>query len=362
MPSSENHWISRAKIPSPHSSKFAVAFDNTTNELYVIRQNIEDDGLFKYLFANDEWIKYTIEPPLNLKRHHSYRDCTAPTAAIITQKNLIYLHDDTFNAKIKLFHNKNHGKLEGIKCPWMGSAPNMTVINNECHIIGDNTHFKYNEHTNRFIFLGPICDSDSDNDIEIEWVENPGFANVKDRKILMFGGQNNDNEFEFNYTDSIYECDLTNNEYQWTKLDVKLPDSGYMGFGCTAILDGKYVLVMGGQGVEDGGGWATREIHIYSVPDQTFRKSKIICPEAGQFKAITVSDKKKDEIITFGYIRSVWKECDINDQLFPPQYLVRIISKYYFDEFVHLFSSSFDYNPGVHWKISVFDIIDQCSL
>eukprot|EP01084_Bolivina_argentea_P214746 364551_1 len=368
--SSESQWTSRANIPFIQDrSKFVIAFDDTSNELYAIRQNIENDGLLKYSFTNDEWIKYTIEPPLNLKRYNDYRDCSAPTTAIDSQRKIIYLYDHPFAAKIKLFDTNNNCKLECIDTGGMfiGCAPNGTIINNEFHVIGCNNHYKFDEQSNQFEFLQNLSDMNADNESETEseteWVENPGFVKVNDNKMLIFGGQNVDKHYEwyFNYTDSIYECNVMNNEYKWTKLDIKIPGGKYEGFGCTTILNGKYVLVMGGESVYDGGGSSSDDIYIYNVGNRTFNKSRIKCPQGGQYKAITVSDKEKDEMISFGYVRSLWKEFDINDQIFPPQYLVRIINNYYFDEFVHLFFSSLDGyrdGPGAHYKISVFDIID----
>ena len=89
--------------------------------------------------------------------------------------------------------------------------------------------------------------------------------------------------------------------------------------------------------------------------DQKFKLSKIKCPEKSTYRyAFTINDRKRDEIITFGYIRYEWRECDINNHLFPPRYLIQQMLKYYLNEFVHLFDCIYE---GNHWKIDVFDII-----
>eukprot|EP01084_Bolivina_argentea_P295497 508754_1 len=353
MSSSQSTFVSLSNIPNlKHRSKFVVVFNEKTKELYSIQQG--NDGLMQYSFTTDSWIKHTIDPPLNLERYNDYRDPNAPTAAINSDKKLIYLFDTYFMAKIQLFNDKNF-KLERITAPdYIGSAPKGVIINNEFHLIGHNNHYKYDEELNEFLFQHEL----ESNREEIEWIENHGLAKVND-KVLIFGGRSDPEhptfEFDFGYTDTIRSYDIINDK--WTKLNVKTHEA-FQGFGCTSILNGKYILVIGGEQVEDGSGWPSDEIHIYSVNDETFKKSKIKCPEGlcGQYQAITVSDAKKDELISFGYMRSEWNKCGVNSQLFPPEYLIRIINRYYFDEFVHLFHSDLNGN-GAHHKISVFDII-----
>ena len=70
----------------------------------------------------------------------------------------------------------------------------------------------------------------------------------------------------------------------------------------------------------------------------TFKLSPIKCPEKGRYQPITINDKHKDQFSRFGYIRRNWSECGIDDHLFSPEYLIRIISGYYLNERVHIFS------------------------
>lgn len=62
-------------------------------------------------------------------------------------------------------------------------------------------------------------------------------------------------------------------------------------------------------------------IFIYSVRDKAFTKSKMQCPMTGHIQSFAINDRMKDEIITLGYLRSRWKQCGMNNHLFPPQYL-----------------------------------------
>ena len=95
---------------------------------------------------------------------------------------------------------------------------------------------------------------------------------------------------------------------------------------------------------------------FYSICNQTFKELHIKLPSNRKFsiiKIITIGDRNKDQMATFGYVRSKWRECGINNHLFPPEYLIRIMYKYYLNEFVHFF----DLHKGNHWRIDTLDIV-----
>ena len=122
-------------------------------------------------------------------------------------------------------------------------------------------------------------------------------------------------------------------------------------FGCVSILNRKFVVLLGG---DTNASLDGDQIFVYYVQDQIFKKSKLKCPMVGEYEAISVNDREKDETVTFGFIRSRWKECGICDHLFPPQYLLKIICKYYWNEWIHLFGKS----KGEHYKIDVLKLFD----
>ena len=53
-------------------------------------------------------------------------------------------------------------------------------------------------------------------------------------------------------------------------------------------------------------------------------------------------------------MRNKWKKSDMNNHLFPPQYLIKIICGYYWNEFIHLFRD----HTGHHHKIDVFKLFN----
>ena len=122
-------------------------------------------------------------------------------------------------------------------------------------------------------------------------------------------------------------------------------------FGCVTVLNDRYVLLFGGTDEFK----LSDDIWIYCVQDQSFRKSLTKCPKEGTYDAESICDRNKDKCVTFGFVRDCWSKCKMNDSLFPPEYLIRIMFKYYWVEYIHLF----DLKRAGHWKIDVFDIIDQ---
>ena len=70
--------------------------------------------------------------------------------------------------------------------------------------------------------------------------------------------------------------------------------------------------------------------------------------------AVAICDRKGDKCITFGFVRDCWSRCGINNHLFPPEYLIRIMLKYYWNEYVHLIDLK---RRRGHWRMNVFDII-----
>ena len=85
-----------------------------------------------------------------------------------------------------------------------------------------------------------------------------------------------------------------------------------------------------------------------------FKTVELKCPQSQTYQAFAITERKKDHLITFGYIRSKWRKCRMQNHLFPPEYLIRIICGYYWNEWVHLFGR----DDGAHYEIEVFELLD----
>ena len=83
------------------------------------------------------------------------------------------------------------------------------------------------------------------------------------------------------------------------------------------------------------------------------------CPSKfGTWEAITVNDKTRDELVVFGFVREGWKLSEIADHLYPPRYLIKMMNRYFLNEYVHLISIGNHSSYGEHWRMGVFDIIN----
>ena len=194
-------------------------------------------------------------------------------------------------------------------------------------------HFVYDDLTHTFDHLH--CNVDALD------LCTPGIIKVGN-EVLMFG-EIHAGECK----NKVHQYDIIDNK--WTEKKIAMPITLVL-FGCTIVLNEQYALLFGGYGgesqeLQDG-------IWIYSVQNKEFRKSRIICPQKGPCDVFTARDKVKDTLAMFGFVRDVWTKEGINEQLFPPQYLIRNMNRYYTNEWIHCF------RQRKHWKINVIDIIE----
>ena len=74
----------------------------------------------------------------------------------------------------------------------------------------------------------------------------------------------------------------------------------------------------------------SNSILIYYVHNEIAKKSYIECPITCEtYQLLATKDEAKDNCATFGYVRNEWIKCGLNNHLFPPEYLIRIIYLFY---------------------------------
>ena len=209
------------------------------------------------------------------------------------------------------------------------------ILNGKLHMIGGTTqkHLVYDDTANTFNVLH--------SNLNALCMHTPGIIKIKNI-VLMFGGMR-----AGRCKDQVYEYDIIENI--WTEFKVTMPIALAL-CSYTTVLNQQYVLLLGGCGGESH--QLQDEIWIYSVQNEEFKKSKIKCPNKGFGDAFTERDQHKDKLAMFGFVRDVWIKDAINEQLFPPEYLIRIMNRYYTNEWVHLFRHK------RHWKINVIDFFE----
>lgn len=164
-------------------------------------------------------------------------------------------------------------------------------------------------------------------------------SNKNNAQLLAFGGFSCNNIR--NYHRGIWHYNLNVNG--WTKLRANIPKQ-LQNFGICCI-NNKYVMIFGGYSNGKKSGYeANDDIYVYDIDNQVFTTSEIQCPDM-QSKQVYAYDEVygfhvehnvKWEMIANGYTKKIWNESNLQDSLFPPQYLIKIIQGFYMQELVYL--------------------------
>ena len=357
----ESDWIELGTVPAKmelQQDPFTIVYNEKQNSLFLITKSQtlpEDMLLFQYSFKTNSWSKYLITP--SIKGDLAY----LLNKPMLIHGNKIYICCDDNPKAITILtigdNNHNFAKLQQKQTSLDLNRDlidaKAIMIRDQVHIIGGEggKHLKHDPIPNS---VETLHDDfwDIFNEAEIYAY---GIAKLKD-KIIIIGGNNG-----FDNVDIHHEYDI--NQNKWSRIDCKLPQL-MNGFGCTKILNGQFLALFGGFAIKhDGndiyeGEKGGDDIFIYSVKKKVFKKSKIKCPNKGGYQAITFCDRKQDKTVTFGYVRSMWLECVMEDHLFPPEYLIRIMFHYYWNECIHLFRDFSDnYKCGEHHKIDALKLL-----
>ena len=338
-------WIKLANIPKGSISN-VLYHKNHPKPLIVITTR---GNVLKYSLRDNSWEIYYSD----ITRHSKYHSDDSRKTVIDNKTNQIMcIHGRYFRKSlVKLDLNEDHEKaawntiIKKIKFGTTGSS--LVMIKGELHIIGgtqNRKHLKWNENTKEFVILHDnVANRNHQTDILIHYSE----LVVLENHVIAFGAYDDPDCLDY-----IHEYDIINNS--WKRLTITMPAQGMEYFGCATIMDGQYVLLFGGKASNE----LQNKIYIYSVKEKSFRESKVRCPKKGTCHAVAVRDKKEEELSVYGYVRYQWGDLQINQQLFPPRYLIQIMRRYYHVEYIHLFHSSWNVNLG-HWKINVLDVIQD---
>ena len=324
--------LTTVPIKTSNFRYFPIIVDHQNKQLYAIHK---ERGILQYSFDENMWNKYkTIENLADLPSEFFYH--ATPSTVIDSEERMYLCTSKGHLATLKIdapdslnFHVIDTGR------DLMGARARM--IESELHIIGSHSdhdrnykHLRFNTKTDTF---DTVCNAG------FGW---PQLIKMKD-KLLSFGGYSGDK----GYLNKIYEYDIKSNK--WERSMQNMPEASIVD-GVASVLNEQLILLFGGyDGIE-----CVRKIWIYSMKDEVFTQSKVRCPGRRGGKVLTMNDAIQDELTVFGYIRSQWSECKIHDHLFPPRYLIKIMSKYYMKQWVYLIE-----DKGGLWKIDVFDIINN---
>ena len=137
---------------------------------------------------------------------------------------------------------------------------------------------------------------------------------------------------------------------QWERLQwPECPNMVWSAPLCSA--DGKYLITFGGYEST----CKTDEIVVFDLNDQTSKpkRSTVLCPEKGNFRAVTMIDKNAGELATFGFVRDCYGKAEMNGVQLPPLYIIQLMAKWVEMEYVYLLRMA----KSGHWKIRMDHIL-----
>ena len=321
--------------PAPCTNDSVIITGNHKNKIYIVNK---EGKVLKYSTESDKWKE--ICRTKKIKKGSITMNSAIQAASMDFINNIIYIL--RANGSMAFLEVQDGGTSEwkirnNLLSTQIGIGSQGLMIGNKFHAIGgyppmawhgDNPcmHVVYNPDTQKMDILHEF-----DPSISI------GFHRVIKIKdtLLSFGKY-------------IHQYQIS--KKAWKLLPTQMPNA-LSCFGCVEVLNGKYVLLLGGS--NDSAWEASDDIWIYRVEDRVFTKSEIKCPDKDEYDAVSICDRNKDKCLTFGFLRDCWSRCGINDHLFPPEYLVGIMLKYYWNEYIHLIA----FNHGRHWIINVLDIL-----
>ena len=328
-------WQSLTAVPikTDDINYFPIIIDHYNKQLYAIDK---ENGILKYSFDANRWNCYKIVNLAALPSTFFY-DASISTA-IDSQQRMYLCTSDGHLATLQI-DSPSPLKLHIVDTGRDLLGTRAIMIKNELHIIGgdcdhgrDYKHLKLNTRTGIASF-DAVCDQD------LGW---PQLIKIKD-KLFSFGGHRGSE----GYLDEIHEYDIQSKK--WMKTMYIMPREMIVD-GISCVLNQQFILLFGGyDGITN-----IRKIWLYSMKHKVFKESKVECPGNRGGQVFTINDPKQDELAVFGYIRSQWSKCQIYAHLFPPRYLIKIMSKYYMNEWIYLIE-----DKGQYWKIDVFDIINN---
>ena len=323
-----------------HHGPFKALYDDRRKKIVIVssiwwaysnyRLDVGPPNLKEYSLISNLWQRKILEH--NKQAAGSFYLSIFDTAAIDPDTNIIYLYNLTGQLTvIKLNDNNNRFKMNTkhlIKFSY-SKKQKAVIINKQFHIIdfSNQQHKKYNPDKKIFEILHDLKHI-------FNTIHEP--MNIPITKVgnnlILFGG------------DSIYNYNINNNE--WNKIILKFKYFG--GTTCIQIFNGEIILSFGSNPM------ASNSILIYYVHNEIAKKSYIECPITCEtYQLLATKDEAKDNCATFGYVRNEWIKCGLNNHLFPPEYLIRIIYLFYPNEWIHLFTNV----SKKHFKINAFDII-----
>eukprot|EP01084_Bolivina_argentea_P284062 486699_1 len=305
----------------------------------IINNNEFVCGIYQYNITSNKWKPWGLNPDniTNVKilaYNHTHK--------------LIYIWDILENMQQIIIMSINYNNTNDIKLiKLMTNNDNDLIgqhINGKLHIIDkiNEQHWIYDENTQSW--NDEKLQNVSDHVIGLVYVSS------KQRILLV--------DPPLNLIHSY--CMITN---KWSDIHMELPYE-LRDFGVSLTTDERYIIITGGkqkmnfehiprQNYRNNFFW-TQNIYLIDLKEMKLLKSDMVIPKCTGCNSIIVNDKRKDELVVYGFIRQCWNEYDIGLDNLPPKYIVKLIGLRYCIQYLHVLEY---YGGQSHWRISIDDIV-----
>ena len=321
------------------------------NTLYIIPNIVSPAHpltIHKYDFDDDSWSELNVITTMPARPHANlcqfgFNNSGDNMYAIDTYlaKMTVFNFDDNNNCKVE--HTKIVDAIAG------GYKSAAMIHKNEMHVVGAAKfkHFKCDLRNYKCTEV---------NDLAAAGVNNLKYADycasIKTQgQWILFGGYRRGKCF-----DSIWFYDINDNS--WNTSTTKLPKAIYEP-ACTTISNGNVVLILGGNSCNG----RTNEIYMYHVKEGKCTKSRAKLPSDKldyvlEWKAVTWSHPINDNLLVNGWMKRIWKQCQMNEHLFPPQYLLKLIEQHSMTEMVDIFAARTTTLTLRHYRMTAMQLFE----
>lgn len=282
------------------------------------------EAIYKYSFCYGSWRKYEFQST----KAFTKRRATFPK--VIYGEKILATTNKGEIATVNLIDATGMYRIEPVQRVKQVKEIEYgqgIMVQDEIHFFNRKIHIKYNLHTQTYSFIAPPTG------IRILYKTN--LIRIK-QKLIAFTSSYVKG---LGYHHYIYEYNITKKSSKC--FPIRLSKKCYC-VSCTSILNQQIILLSVTNRYND-----EKIIYIYDVKTKIVKKSNIKVP-CNQC-IFAVNDKRKDILVTYGWIKNHCK------YLYIPVCLKEFIGCYYINESLHVLNSY-----GQHYKTEAHRILDIC--
>ena len=227
-----------------------------------------------------------------------------------------------------------------------GGYPEILYIDNNIHIIG-----AYSSRTHKMVSIS----SDKKYTeilikqfgIDFSLFGHRMIHSQKRNSILLFAAGKNEHVYEYLFKTA-----------EWRQLDKIIPPEHLLWSGMVITSDQRNIIFLGGRTQNSD---HRDTISIFDIDEMKFKTSSITTPSPGLYRAVSIGNKQRDDLLAVAWIKKCWKSAEFKNMMHLPDDIIRMIQNWIGKEDIHLIGFEKHEIAGYHWKIGVDSIFKSVS-